>query len=428
MKKLIIGRDPGCDIHLTNARISGQHAAMWADHDRKVWITDLKSTNGTFVDGLLVGDATQLKKGSLVFLADQAFEWEPVASKLMAEVVDKPSDLGLPSENAPKRKSQGRKYAMAAVLLVLLGSAFVFISVQNENFTTSITQSNDTVDNRETDVGDGQETPGKSNERTKTKADKGKRQPRWTPKNVPIAYDYSCLDDESGFYQMTQIGVDIQDAVIGLSDREITLQQEMEVGEEIKRDVLQQYRIWQNAQARARAERIFSELVNTIDQPRGLSYELILIDSKEVNAFTAGGKVFVFRGIYEFVKSDDELASVLAHEIQHNERGHLSRMLKKMAIAEDLFGEAGMIAMLADKILFASFGQKDESECDLHGVDHIVRLGYDGCAAAQVWKRFAKNEKEDDFEKLMRSHPYSKDRKACIVAHINTNYGHSCRN
>lgn len=428
MKKVIIGRNPACDIRLNNSRVSGQHAAMWVDNNRKVWISDLQSTNGTFVDGSLVEDVTQLRNGSLVFLADQGFDWEPVASALLEDVVEKPSGQGLNTEVPQKRKLQVFKYAMPLVILSLVGAALFFFAEHNQKSKTSIAQSDDTLDNDHVNENDRQETTINSKDRRVDKTDKSSRRPRWSPRNIPIVYDYSCLDDESGIYQMTQIGVGIQDAVIGLSDREISLQDEMKVGAELKRDVLRQYRVWNNTSARSRSERIFNELVRTIAQPRGLSYELILIDAKEVNAFTAGGKVFLFRGMYEFVKSDDELASVLAHEIQHNERGHINRMLKKAAMAEDLFGEAGMIAVLADRILFASFGQKDESECDLHGVDHIVRLGYDGCSAAEIWKRFSKNEKEDEFEKLMRSHPYSKDRKACIVAHINTNYGHACRN
>lgn len=438
MKKFTIGRSVDCDICLTNRRVSSKHAELWVDKHGDVWILDLGSTNGTYVDGVLANGPLKLTSGSLVFLADQSFEWESAVKTLILGLSPKKGKNRVNESEikpVPSRKKAFSRMTSTTVLffgLLVLIAGVVFFIARSEDSSLR-RESLESGDNVGSMNRDGNVTSDGSNQQeggSGSSLDRGSthsRRPKWEPKNTPVVYDYSCLDDESGISQLIDLGVGIQEAMLELADREITVNEEMEVGEEAKRDILKQYKVWTNASARQRTEALFNELVTSIDNPRGIRYEVIMIDSDDVNAFTIGGKVFVFRGIYEFTESDDEFAAVLAHEIQHNERGHLTRMLKKLAIAEDLLGDAAMIPILADRIIFASFGQKDEAECDLYGVDHIVKLGYNGCAAAGLWERFSKNEKEDDFEKLLRSHPYSKDRKKCIVAHINTNYGHACQ-
>jgi diguanylate cyclase (GGDEF)-like protein len=52
---LVIGRSPECAVHLPEEGVSRRHAQIeWRDHD--VWLKDLDSTNGTFVNGVLAGE------------------------------------------------------------------------------------------------------------------------------------------------------------------------------------------------------------------------------------------------------------------------------------------------------------------------------------------------------------------------------------
>ena len=56
---------------------------------------------------------------------------------------------------------------------------------------------------------------------------------------------------------------------------------------------------------------------------QGLDWEFVVINEPVANAFVMpGGKVVVFRGLLDLIKSgggddDDELAAVLAHEVAH---------------------------------------------------------------------------------------------------------------
>lgn len=61
----VIGRSPYCTIVLNNALISRQHCAIRCDGEH-LYLDDLGSSNGTFVNGRLTRGTTRLKEGDLV--------------------------------------------------------------------------------------------------------------------------------------------------------------------------------------------------------------------------------------------------------------------------------------------------------------------------------------------------------------------------
>jgi pSer/pThr/pTyr-binding forkhead associated (FHA) protein len=59
---LTIGRDPQCDLHLDNRALSRRHALI-EKRGAAIWVKDLKSQNGTFVNGERVTDIGQALNG-----------------------------------------------------------------------------------------------------------------------------------------------------------------------------------------------------------------------------------------------------------------------------------------------------------------------------------------------------------------------------
>jgi len=60
--EILIGRDRSCDIRLNEDTVSARHSQL-AYHHGQWWITDLASTNGTFLNGVLIQTSTVLAKG-----------------------------------------------------------------------------------------------------------------------------------------------------------------------------------------------------------------------------------------------------------------------------------------------------------------------------------------------------------------------------
>ena len=56
----------------------------------------------------------------------------------------------------------------------------------------------------------------------------------------------------------------------------------------------------------------------------------ITVDYDLVNAFTIpGGRIYIYKGLFEFCESAEQLAAVLAHEIGHVEKCHkVSKLIK----------------------------------------------------------------------------------------------------
>lgn len=70
--RLMLGRDPSCNLVGAHASVSRRHAEVFLDQTGAAWIRDWGSSNGTWVDGrpLARGEAVALAPGQQVFVGD----------------------------------------------------------------------------------------------------------------------------------------------------------------------------------------------------------------------------------------------------------------------------------------------------------------------------------------------------------------------
>lgn len=78
-----IGRKPGCEIHIDNLAISGEHANIFTVGDDS-FIQDLNSTNGTFINNKKIAKH-HLKNGDAVVIGKHTFVYFSEASKKQLE-------------------------------------------------------------------------------------------------------------------------------------------------------------------------------------------------------------------------------------------------------------------------------------------------------------------------------------------------------
>ena len=64
-----IGRQPELHLTLSCTSVSSRHAELVSGGE-SLWVRDLKSTNGTYVNGNPVQAATEVKEGELLFEID----------------------------------------------------------------------------------------------------------------------------------------------------------------------------------------------------------------------------------------------------------------------------------------------------------------------------------------------------------------------
>ena len=71
--EVIMGRDPGCDLIITNETVSARHAKL-SFHHKQWWIEDLRSTNGTYLNDESVQTATVIISGDDLRLGEVQFQ------------------------------------------------------------------------------------------------------------------------------------------------------------------------------------------------------------------------------------------------------------------------------------------------------------------------------------------------------------------
>lgn len=394
-KEINIGRSDANDIVLQNQTVSKLHAKLVFETDGTLWIYDLDSSNGTFVNGQKITGKHRLQINEAVVLGKEPLDWQQL---LMAEEAPYSATTNtvppISSSNHPVKQSKrntGLYYSLTAITLFLL----CYIAYSQGLFSAI----------------------------TSNSSENGK----WKKKKTELEYDINCLRENSPINKTIGTMGDIKKEIIKMGGTDVTEADELEVGLEVKKQMDRQYSYVHFGPIKIRIDGICNKLLRQMKTPK-FDYQWHIIDSKEINAFTAGGQIFITSGIIEFAQSDDELACVIGHEIYHNELGHITDKLREMKLANNILGDGlGQIAMVASMVLTSSFNQENETYCDMYGLDLAVKAGYNGCTAIDLWERMSKREdSSDEFGKLFRSHPYSAERASCIHHHIDNNYEEKC--
>ncbi len=187
----------------------------------------------------------------------------------------------------------------------------------------------------------------------------------------------------------------------------------------------------------ARLARIGAPLVAASGRS-DLKWSFTVLDSPEFNAFVLpNGRVGFFRGLFDFAGSDDEIGSVLGHEVGHIVARHPAERVSQevavqagVAIAQRLLAEDA--GQYADEVgaalgMGAMFGvilphsRKHELEADRVGVDLMRKAGLDPRAAVRFWERMsARAESAGSPPEVISTHPADDRRLAELKAAVAT--------
>ena len=172
-------------------------------------------------------------------------------------------------------------------------------------------------------------------------------------------------------------------------------------------------------------------------------YHFYLVRDGSINAFaTPGGYIGVHVGLIAATSTEDELASVLAHEIAHVELMHSMQMMEKASS----INMASLISILAGILVsgqdvdaasaliyggvagsaqaMINFTRENEYEADRVGVELLKKSDYDSAAMADFMRILQKREQGGELSGIeyLRTHPVNSNRIAEIVSRtVNSN-------
>ncbi len=126
---------------------------------------------------------------------------------------------------------------------------------------------------------------------------------------------------------------------------------------------------------------------------RKLPYSFHLVpDRAMINAFSLpGGPVYVGEGLLDLMTSEDQLATILGHEIEHIDHYHCAERVQVEARLRNLnLDIVGAIIQIPLSVWEAGYNKDEELEADREGIRLAVLVGYSPYGAVSLFEEFSK--------------------------------------
>ena len=126
---------------------------------------------------------------------------------------------------------------------------------------------------------------------------------------------------------------------------------------------------------------------------RHLAYEFHLIpDHNMINAFSLpGGPVYIGEGMLHLMETEDELADILGHEVEHIDHYHcIERMQIETKLKNLNLDIVGHLLQIPLEFWQVGYHKDEEFEADREGVRLAVNSGYSPYGAVSIFTRLAK--------------------------------------
>lgn len=203
----------------------------------------------------------------------------------------------------------------------------------------------------------------------------------------------------------------------------ISTPSEVAMGKNVHRSIAQQYKVVDYSKELERLRRIGGRLAQVSDR-RDYKYNFYLIEKDEMNAFTTpGGNIYVYTGLLDKLKTDDQAASVIAHEIGHCAARHtvkkfqaalsyniLSSLLISQIEEDKTKRVTALSANTLMSVIFSGYSRQDEHEADRLGVKYMHLACFDPAASVETFEVLKSESEGFEGVLLFRSHPYIQDR------------------
>ncbi|MGY3925911.1 M48 family metallopeptidase [Aeromonas simiae] len=198
-------------------------------------------------------------------------------------------------------------------------------------------------------------------------------------------------------------------------------QQMSQLGADSFSQMKQQEKVSKDAKTNAYVQCVTKAVTAQVPASYGISsWEVVVFDSKEVNAFALpGGKVGVYTGLLKVAQNQDQLATVIGHELTHVLAQHSNERLSRsqladmgmaaanVALGSSEYGGATMAALgLGVQVgVLLPYGRAQESEADQMGLELMARAGFNPAQAVTLWQRMGAASGGEKPPVLLSTHP-----------------------
>jgi predicted Zn-dependent protease len=165
-----------------------------------------------------------------------------------------------------------------------------------------------------------------------------------------------------------------------------------------------------------------------ISERPNLPWDFNVVDSNQPNAYALpGGKISITRGLVSKMQTEDQLASVLAHEIGHVTAKHAVVSASRQQLLGAVLGVGGAVlestgtpgagaiqlaSQIGATLLVQKYSRDQERQSDELGLKYMTAAGYNPRAFVDTMEilQAAARQEPSKFETLFTSHPVTSER------------------
>ena len=212
----------------------------------------------------------------------------------------------------------------------------------------------------------------------------------------------------------------------------LSIGEEREFGEELLYTMKRHYNIFDQLDIVQYFDTLGKEIL-TKSGPQFFNYKFIIVESQEFNAFAApSGLIFLYSGLLEKIENENELTSVMAHEIGHVTNRHIAERLEQnkkinaitmaLALAGLAAGDPSLSqgiftgAMAGGQAISLSYSRQHEEEADRYSYDLMKNLHRNPAAMEkmlEIMQRIVRY-RSDQIPQYLLTHPNPEQRLVYI--------------
>ncbi len=239
---------------------------------------------------------------------------------------------------------------------------------------------------------------------------------------------------------------------VNLGQRVYNLEEELRNGDEVVRFYSKEIGMLNDPELQTRVERMGHRIITAAallgpkqvrrdkpggkDAPTGMTFRFRLLDTDEINAFSAwGGNIYITRGMLNFCQSEDELAGIIGHECAHSTYHHLHEQVQRMQrlntqtlltllaaafMRVNVAHVAGMVQWV-HLALMNGHSVEQEAQADYAGCYYTYRAGYNPVGLVTTMERLHRLQaSRPQYKDLgaFQTHPWSDERAQSLISEI----------
>lgn len=202
----------------------------------------------------------------------------------------------------------------------------------------------------------------------------------------------------------------------------LSLAEELAIGDTVALEIVGRYGgLWRDEAATRRVNLVGRALARYATR-QDLVWRFGLLNSDAINAFSApGGRVFITRGLYQTLDSDDKLAGAIAHEIAHIDRRHALRIIARGEFlggisdvvsdrSKDFAKFEQAVGDIAKQLFEKGYDADTEFDADKHGRNLARTTGFAPGGLRAVIEMLRARATADKSREVFSTHPPAAER------------------